>query len=37
LVPEGVPHWFGIDGGKLVMLTLHVPRPLPAPATTPAH
>jgi len=31
LVPEGVPHWFGIDGGKLVMLTLHMPRPLPAP------
>lgn len=29
LVPEGVPHWFGIDGGKLVMLTLHMPRPLP--------
>ena len=32
LVPEGVPHWFGIDGGRLVMLTLHMPRPLPAPA-----
>jgi len=32
LVPEGVPHWFGIDGGKLVMLTLHMPRPLPAAA-----
>lgn len=32
LVPEGVPHWFGIDGGKLVMLTLHMPRPVPAPA-----
>jgi mannose-6-phosphate isomerase-like protein (cupin superfamily) len=32
LVPEGVPHWFGIDGGKLVMLTLHIPRPVPAPA-----
>jgi len=31
LVPEGVPHWFGIDGGKLVMLTLHMPRPVPAP------
>jgi mannose-6-phosphate isomerase-like protein (cupin superfamily) len=30
LVPEGVPHWFGIDGGKLVMLTLHMPRPVPA-------
>jgi mannose-6-phosphate isomerase-like protein (cupin superfamily) len=27
-VPEGTPHWFGIDGGKLVMLTMHVPRPL---------
>lgn len=27
LVPEGVPHWFGIDGGKLVMLTIHLPRP----------
>jgi len=32
LVPEGVPHWFGIDGGKLVMLTLHMPRPVPARA-----
>ena len=31
LVPEDVPHWFGIDGGKLVMLTLHMPRPVPAP------
>jgi mannose-6-phosphate isomerase-like protein (cupin superfamily) len=30
LVPEGAPHWFGIDGGKLVMLTLHMPRPVPA-------
>lgn len=29
-VPEGVPHWFGIDGGRLVLLTIHVPRPLPA-------
>ena len=29
-VPEGTPHWFGIDGGKLVMLTMHVPRPLAA-------
>jgi mannose-6-phosphate isomerase-like protein (cupin superfamily) len=29
LVPEGVPHWFGIDGGKLVLLTMHMPRPLP--------
>jgi mannose-6-phosphate isomerase-like protein (cupin superfamily) len=29
-VPEGTPHWFGIDGGKLVMLTMHVPRPLSA-------
>lgn len=29
-VPEGVPHWFGITGGRLVLLTIHVPRPLPA-------
>ena len=29
-VPEGTPHWFGIDGDKLVMLTMHVPR-LPKP------
>ena len=28
LVPEGVPHWFGIHGGKLVMLTMHMPRPI---------
>jgi len=28
-VPEGTPHWFGINGGKLVLLTMHVPRPLP--------
>jgi len=32
LVPEGVPHWFGIDGGKLVMLTMHMPRPVPGVA-----
>jgi mannose-6-phosphate isomerase-like protein (cupin superfamily) len=30
LVPEGEPHWFGIDGGRLVMLTMHMPRPVPA-------
>ena len=31
-VPEGTPHWFGIKGGKLVLLTMHVPRPLPGTA-----
>jgi mannose-6-phosphate isomerase-like protein (cupin superfamily) len=30
IVPEGVPHWIGIDGGRLVLLTMHMPRPLPA-------
>lgn len=29
-VPEATPHWFGIDGGKLVLLTIHVPHPLRA-------
>lgn len=28
LVPEGVPHWFGIDSGRLVLLTMHMPRPV---------
>ncbi len=26
LVPAGVPHWFGITGGKLVMLGMKMPR-----------
>lgn len=30
IVPEGVPHWIGVDGGRLVLLTMHMPRPLPA-------
>jgi mannose-6-phosphate isomerase-like protein (cupin superfamily) len=27
LVPPGVPHWFGIDGGKLVLLGVKIPEP----------
>lgn len=26
LVPAGVPHWFGITGGKLVLLGMKLPR-----------
>ena len=26
LVPAGVPHWFGITGGRLVMLGMKLPR-----------
>jgi mannose-6-phosphate isomerase-like protein (cupin superfamily) len=29
LVPAGVPHWFGIDTGKLVLLGIKVPKPAP--------
>jgi mannose-6-phosphate isomerase-like protein (cupin superfamily) len=29
-VPENTPHWFsGTDGGALILMTLHVPRPVP--------
>ncbi|WP_374293502.1 cupin domain-containing protein [Sphingomonas sp.] len=27
LVPAGVPHWFGVTGGKLVLLGMKVPLP----------
>lgn len=27
IVPEGTPHWFGIDGPRLVLLTMKLPRP----------
>jgi mannose-6-phosphate isomerase-like protein (cupin superfamily) len=26
LIPAGVPHWFGITGGKLVLLGMKLPR-----------
>ena len=28
-VAEGVPHWFSSINGVLVLMTLHVPRPVP--------
>jgi mannose-6-phosphate isomerase-like protein (cupin superfamily) len=27
LIPAGTPHWFGIDGGKLVLLGIKLPQP----------
>jgi len=29
-VPENTPHWFSKINGTLVLMSLHVPRPLPA-------
>jgi mannose-6-phosphate isomerase-like protein (cupin superfamily) len=29
VVPENTPHWFSSIEGVLVLMTLHVPRPLP--------
>lgn len=30
IVPENTPHWFSAIDGALVLMTMHVPRPLPA-------
>jgi len=30
IVPENTPHWFSSIDGVLVLMTLHVPRPVPA-------
>jgi mannose-6-phosphate isomerase-like protein (cupin superfamily) len=30
IVPEKTPHWFSKIDGVLIMMTLHVPRPVPA-------
>ena len=30
IVPENTPHWFSPINGVLVVMSLHVPRPLPA-------
>ena len=32
VVPEGTAHWFSAIGSPLVLMTLHVPRPVPAAA-----
>jgi hypothetical protein len=29
MVPAGVPHWFGVSGGKLALLGLKLPQPKP--------
>lgn len=29
VVPEGTPHWFSKIDGVLVLMSLHVPRPVP--------
>jgi mannose-6-phosphate isomerase-like protein (cupin superfamily) len=29
VVPEGTPHWFSQINGTLILMTLHVPRPVP--------
>jgi mannose-6-phosphate isomerase-like protein (cupin superfamily) len=31
LVPENTPHWFSQVGGRLVLISMHVPRPPGAP------
>ena len=30
IVPENTPHWFSTINGTLVLMSLHVPRPVPA-------
>jgi len=30
IVPENTPHWFSAIDGAIVLMTLHVPRPVPA-------
>jgi len=30
IVPENTPHWFSAIDGTIVLMTLHVPRPVPA-------
>lgn len=30
IVPENTPHWFSAINGVVVLMTLHVPRPVPA-------
>lgn len=30
IVPENTPHWFSAINGVLVLMSFHVPRPLPA-------
>jgi mannose-6-phosphate isomerase-like protein (cupin superfamily) len=30
IVPENTPHWFSAINGSVVLMTLHVPRPVPA-------
>jgi mannose-6-phosphate isomerase-like protein (cupin superfamily) len=30
VVPENTPHWFSAIDGTVVLMTLHVPRPVPA-------
>jgi mannose-6-phosphate isomerase-like protein (cupin superfamily) len=30
IVPENTPHWFSKINGTLVLMSLHVPRPVPA-------
>ena len=30
IVPENTPHWFGTINSTLVLMSIHVPRPVPA-------
>ena len=32
VVPESTPHWFSSINGTLILMSLHVPRPVPSPA-----
>jgi quercetin dioxygenase-like cupin family protein len=36
VVPENTPHWFRAIEGELVLISMHVPRPVPAPPAPPA-
>jgi quercetin dioxygenase-like cupin family protein len=30
MVPENTPHWFSTINGSLVLMSIHIPRPVPA-------
>lgn len=32
IVPENTPHWFSEINGTIVLMSIHIPRPVPAPA-----
>lgn len=32
IVPENTPHWFSEINGTIVLMSIHIPRPVPEPA-----